>query len=86
MNESREPFEGPDTLDNSEAPDGSDASVLERLAAAGLPLDELGEEQREVLAALSPAEAELLLSLKSRLDAVGPEVQAHASLAGGALF
>ncbi|MFI1187529.1 aroma-sacti cluster domain-containing protein [Streptomyces californicus] len=56
------------------------------LYEAGFPVDLLTEEQREVLAELTPEELTLLLDVKSRLDAVGPEVQAHGEIAGGALF
>ncbi|MYW82457.1 hypothetical protein F610DRAFT_01830 [Streptomyces sp. LaPpAH-199] len=56
------------------------------LYEAGFPVDLLTEEQREVLAELTPEELALLLDVKSRLDAVGPEVQAHGEIAGGALF
>lgn len=60
--------------------------TLRRLEEAGFALDALTEEQQEVLEALSPQELSLLLDIKSRLDEVGPEVQAHAEIAGGALF
>ena len=50
------------------------------------PAKVLTEEQREVLSGLTPQELALLLDVKSRLDAVGPEVQAHGEIAGGALF
>ncbi|MEU3577875.1 aroma-sacti cluster domain-containing protein [Streptomyces globisporus] len=56
------------------------------LYEAGFPVDLLTEEQREVLSGLTPQELALLLDVKSRLDAVGPEVQAHGEIAGGALF
>ncbi|RPK83673.1 MULTISPECIES: aroma-sacti cluster domain-containing protein [Streptomyces] len=56
------------------------------LYEAGFPVDLLSEEQREVLNELTPAELAVLLDVKSRLDAVGPEVQAHGEIAGGALF
>ncbi len=51
------------------------------LYEAGFPVDLLTEEQREVLAELTPEELALLLDVKSRLDAVGPEVQAHGEIA-----
>jgi hypothetical protein len=60
--------------------------TLTRLAAAGIPVDWLSEEQRAVLLELSPAELDLLLDIKARLDDVAPEVQAHSEIAGGALF
>ncbi|MEW2065439.1 aroma-sacti cluster domain-containing protein [Streptomyces sp. NPDC007346] len=56
------------------------------LHEAGFPVDLLTEEQRQVLDELTPQELTLLLDVKSRLDAVGPEVQAHGEIAGGALF
>ncbi|MFC9019626.1 aroma-sacti cluster domain-containing protein, partial [Streptomyces albidoflavus] len=39
-----------------------------------------------VLTGLEPDELAVLLDIKGRLDAVGPEVQAHGEIAGGALF
>ncbi|MBT1184082.1 hypothetical protein HET69_08660 [Streptomyces sp. CJ_13] len=59
---------------------------MEELAAAGFELDALSEEQYEVLRALSPEELALLVDIRGRLDAAAPEVQAHADVAGGALF
>ncbi|MEV4599881.1 aroma-sacti cluster domain-containing protein [Amycolatopsis sp. NPDC049253] len=59
---------------------------LARLADAGFGIETFTDEQRAVLAALSPAELVLLLDIKARLDEVEPEVQAHASVAGAALF
>lgn len=60
--------------------------TLEALAAAGFELDALSEEQYEVLRALAPEELALLVDIRGRLDAAAPEVQAHADVAGGALF
>ncbi|MFJ4779978.1 aroma-sacti cluster domain-containing protein [Streptomyces sp. NPDC088762] len=59
---------------------------MEELAAAGFDLDALSEEQYEVLRALGPEELALLVDIRGRLDAAAPEVQAHADVAGGALF
>ncbi|MFJ6615570.1 aroma-sacti cluster domain-containing protein [Streptomyces sp. NPDC091289] len=68
-------------------PENSERAALpDVLYEAGFPVDLLTEEQREVLSGLTPAELALLLDVKSRLDAVGPEVQAHGEIAGGALF
>ncbi|MEU0922066.1 aroma-sacti cluster domain-containing protein [Streptomyces cyaneofuscatus] len=61
-------------------------SVEAVLNEAGFPVDLLTEEQRVVLSELTPQELTLLLDVKNRLDAVGPEVQAHGEIAGGALF
>ncbi|WP_165990202.1 aroma-sacti cluster domain-containing protein [Streptomyces sp. YIM 98790] len=59
---------------------------LTRLADAGFPVEALAEEEQAVLAGLTPAETELLLGIKQRLDAAEPEVRAHGEIAGGALF
>ncbi len=62
------------------------SSLEATLHAAGFPVDLLTDEQRVVLGELTAEELTLLLDVKSRLDAVGPEVQAHGEIAGGALF
>ncbi|HEY5835756.1 aroma-sacti cluster domain-containing protein [Streptomyces sp.] len=62
------------------------AGVLARLAQAGVQLDWLNDDQRQVLLDLSSDELALLLSIKARLDEVSPDVQAHSEIAGGALF
>ncbi|MEU9292301.1 aroma-sacti cluster domain-containing protein [Streptomyces sp. NPDC012693] len=59
---------------------------MEALAAAGFDVDVLSDEQHEVLRALTPEELALLVDIRGRLDAAAPEVQAHADVAGGALF
>ncbi|MEV6011420.1 aroma-sacti cluster domain-containing protein [Streptomyces sp. NPDC051976] len=63
-----------------------DPTALDRLNLAGFSLDTLTDEQREVLLALTPYELDLLVDIKGRLDEVGPDVQAHSEIAGGALF
>lgn len=69
------------------APGGSPAGpTLEALTAAGFDVDALSDEQHEVLRALTPEELALLVDIRGRLDAAAPEVQAHADVAGGALF
>jgi hypothetical protein len=60
--------------------------TLDELEAHGLPVWDLTVEQQDVLRALNAEELALLVSIKSRLDEVGPEVQAHSEVAGGALF
>ncbi|WP_435971598.1 aroma-sacti cluster domain-containing protein [Streptomyces sp. Qhu_M48] len=69
-------------------PDDSAPSepTLEALAAAGFDVDALSEEQQAVVRALTPDELALLVDIRGRLDAAAPEVQAHADVAGGALF
>lgn len=66
--------------------DGGQAVLPDALYEAGLPVDLLSDEQRLVLSQLTPEELGVLLDIKSRLDAVEPEVQAHGEIAGGALF
>lgn len=60
--------------------------TLRRMEAAGFAVEAFTEEQRVVLETLTPHELAVLLDIKSRLDEVGPEVQAHGEIAGGALF
>ncbi|GGQ52455.1 MULTISPECIES: aroma-sacti cluster domain-containing protein [Streptomyces] len=61
-------------------------SVLRALEQAGFPVRAFTGEQRAVFAGLTPQELALILDLKTRLDAVEPEVQAHTVVAGAALF
>ncbi|MFJ4821690.1 aroma-sacti cluster domain-containing protein [Streptomyces bacillaris] len=79
-----EPSPDTSTLDTSTS--NTSTSLEATLHAAGFPVDLLTDEQRLVLGELTPEELTLLLDVKSRLDAVGPEVQAHGEIAGGALF
>lgn len=72
--------------DDTSSGDSPSEPTLEALAAAGFDLDALSEEQYEVLRALAPEELALLVDIRGRLDAAAPEVQAHADVAGGALF
>jgi hypothetical protein len=60
--------------------------ALDRLHQAGFAVDALTPEQRAVLTALTSDELDLLVDIKGRLDEVGPDVQAHSEIAGGALF
>ncbi|WP_042426601.1 aroma-sacti cluster domain-containing protein [Streptacidiphilus anmyonensis] len=60
--------------------------TLTALEAAGFGIHALTEEQHAVLRSLTGEELAVLLDIKGRLDDVGPEVQAHADVAGGALF
>lgn len=73
---------------SSSSPSGGPPSVptLDALAAAGFSIDVLTDEQHEVLRGLTPEEVALLIDIRGRLDEVAPEVQAHADVAGGALF
>jgi hypothetical protein len=60
--------------------------TLTILEANGFAVGSLTDEQRQVLVALTQDEFALLLEIKARLDEVGPDVQAHSEIAGGALF
>jgi hypothetical protein len=60
--------------------------TLQELEAHGFDVALLPEEQQDVLRNLSRQEFDLLVDIKSRLDEVGPEVQAHSEIAGAALF
>lgn len=66
--------------------EGGRPPLPDALYEAGLPVDMLTDEQRLVLSELTEEELAVLLDIKSRLDAVEPEVQAHGEIAGGALF
>ncbi|MET9220848.1 aroma-sacti cluster domain-containing protein [Streptomyces sp. NPDC088197] len=67
------------------AGDGADDALVV-LESHGFGVGELTDEQREVLRGLSSQELSMMLDIKARLDEVGPEVQAHSEIAGGALF
>jgi hypothetical protein len=58
---------------------------LQALEAAGFPIDFMSEDQLAVYASLTAQEVELLIDLRSRLDAAEPEVQAH-NVAGAGMF
>ncbi|WP_238442154.1 aroma-sacti cluster domain-containing protein [Streptomyces pratensis] len=79
--------EPPDSSGLPGTPGGGEPPVLPpALHEAGLPVDMLTDEQRLVLSQLTEEELAVLLDIKSRLDAVEPEVRAHGEIAGGALF
>ncbi|MEU7908831.1 aroma-sacti cluster domain-containing protein [Actinoplanes sp. NPDC049118] len=59
---------------------------LADLEANGIPTHALTAEQLEVLRDLTDDEFTLLVDIRSRLEAVGPDVQAHSDIAGAALF
>ncbi|MCX4744427.1 hypothetical protein OG455_02655 [Kitasatospora sp. NBC_01287] len=63
-----------------------DPRIIEVLATAGFPVESFTDEQLGVFGALTEEELALLVDLKAKLDEVEPEVQAHANVAGGALF
>lgn len=55
----------------------ADFDALAVLRRAGLPVDILSVAQQDVLAGLSPSEADVIGSVKRRLDAAEPEVVGH---------
>jgi len=55
---------------------------LDVLAASGLPVGQLTDEQREVLARLSPQEVDVLVDIGRRLEEAGPEVVGHLMVGG----
>ncbi|WP_433431125.1 aroma-sacti cluster domain-containing protein [Nonomuraea sp. CA-141351] len=57
---------------------------VRELAEAGLDLQAISEEQRAIVAGLSPAEVAMLISINERLLDTEPEVEAH--IIGGLLF
>jgi hypothetical protein len=63
-----------------------DPDPIARLLQAGFPLLDMTAEQREVLSGLSDEELTLLIDIKTRLDTVGSEVQAHGVSAGAGMF
>ncbi|WP_433496853.1 aroma-sacti cluster domain-containing protein [Sphaerimonospora sp. CA-214678] len=61
----------------SPEPEARQFDALTTLRAAGHHVDLLSERQRQVFAELSEPEVELLISIKTRLDAVAGEVEGH---------
>lgn len=59
---------------------------LAALEAAGFPIDSISQEQRAVFSTLTDEEVRLLIDLRTRLDAVEPEVLAHTDIAGSGMF
>ncbi|GAB2576089.1 hypothetical protein GCM10027168_06340 [Streptomyces capparidis] len=70
------------------SPHDETAGNLAALRDAGFPVDALPDGQREVLAGLSADEVAVLTSVKERMDAHAPEVEAHSAepIIGGVLF
>jgi hypothetical protein len=59
---------------------------LAALEAAGFPIASITQEQRAVFSTLTEEEVRLLIDLRTRLDAVEPEVMAHTDIAGSGMF
>ena len=54
-------------------------NAVTALRAAGVSLEQLPAEQREVIAGLSPSEVQVLIDIQHRLDIDGDEVRAFAN-------
>jgi hypothetical protein len=57
-------------------------SPLDALSASGLPVDQLTDAQRAVLAGLSQEEVAALIGIRQRLEEAGPEVVGHLMVGG----
>ncbi|MEV6246038.1 aroma-sacti cluster domain-containing protein [Streptomyces sp. NPDC051742] len=86
MTDDPAPYGAPAPGGDTPSPGSASEPTLDALVAAGFDVDALTEEQHEVLRTLTPGELALLVDIRGRLDAAAPEVQAHADVAGGALF
>ncbi|GLW05827.1 hypothetical protein Misp01_09570 [Microtetraspora sp. NBRC 13810] len=58
--------------------------AVRELTEAGLDLQVISEEQRTIVAGLSPEEVAMLISIHEQLLETDPEVEAH--IIGGLLF
>ena len=57
--------------------------AVQRLQAAGWPIDKLPEAQRQVLAELSSQEVDTMIRVRERLTSAGGDVEAYAASTGG---
>ncbi|MGH3274909.1 MAG: aroma-sacti cluster domain-containing protein [Streptosporangiaceae bacterium] len=57
-----------------------------RFAKAGIDLDIISAKQRAVLESLTPAEADMLITVKQRIDTVDGDVEGHAAAGDGGIF
>jgi hypothetical protein len=57
---------------------------VRQLAEAGIDLRGVSDDQRAVIAGLTPEEVAMLISVHGRLNEQDPEVEAH--IIGGLLF
>jgi hypothetical protein len=60
--------------------------AVQRLEAAGWPIDKLPEEQRQVLAELSPQEVDTMVHVRERLMAAEGDVEAYAASDNGIFY
>jgi hypothetical protein len=62
--------------------------AISALREGGAPVDLLSDEQRGVLATLSPEEAEVIVSVNQRFAAIEEEtdVEGHINVTGGLYF
>jgi hypothetical protein len=62
------------------------STTTEILTTAGIGLDQLSDGQRDILTALSPEEASVLASVKSRMDDDAPDDVEGSTVAGIGIF
>jgi hypothetical protein len=60
--------------------------AVQRLEAAGWPIDKLPEAQRQVLAELSPQEVDTMVHVRERLMSAGGDVQAYRASDNGIFY
>jgi len=60
--------------------------AVQRLQAAGWPIDKLPEAQRQVLAELSPQEVDTMVHVRERLMSAGGDVQAYRAADNGIFY
>jgi hypothetical protein len=56
---------------------------LSRLGEAGFPIAPGDEHQRTAIESLTEEEVAVLLSVRERIEAAGPDVEGHARSVGG---
>ncbi|HEV2344266.1 MAG TPA: aroma-sacti cluster domain-containing protein [Actinocrinis sp.] len=61
----------------------SEFDAIEALAQAGIPVQDVSEDERAVYASLSEEEVAVLSGLKARLTAANGDVEAHELSNGG---
>ena len=60
---------------------------LKAMLEAGIPVDQVSDSQRSVLASLSQDETETLISVQKRVDAAGAsDVEGHGLVTGIGIF
>jgi hypothetical protein len=60
--------------------------AVQRLQAAGWPIDKLPDAQRQVLAELSPQEVDTMVRVRERLQSADGDVQAYRASDNGIFY